>query len=152
VIPLFKRWFIGVTGMTTIGSSKGGSYEFSSQKASKAGSNGVPRSKDSKKKKFRHPLSLPTLPTKFGSDEDITMDQQTMGTGGRARDPKATTDNISEITEEDQSTYVELDDLTAQPRNQASISNEPNVGHANTHPHDIMVTREWDVARKLQTK
>ncbi|KAF1840946.1 uncharacterized protein K460DRAFT_250866, partial [Cucurbitaria berberidis CBS 394.84] len=74
VVPLFKRWFQDMTGTATshFRSGKSDSYQLDSQnKDSKSGSHANSTSKDvKKKKKFHHPLSLPTN-TKWGSDEDI---------------------------------------------------------------------------------
>lgn len=148
VIPLLRRWFMNVTGLgsSQAKSSKDGSYTIDSNaKSSGLGSRGPQRSKDSKKKKkFHHPLSLPT---KWGSDEEITMDQQTMGTGGRGEDVKGTRDNISEITAEEPHTTIELDDLPSHPRHEVRVSKQMDKSQAGDHPGDIMVTREWEVAK-----
>lgn len=135
---------MGVTGIRSIGgkSSSNGSYPLDSQaKDSKAGSYGFRNSKGSKKtaKKFRHPLSLPT---KWGSDEEITTNQQTMGTGGMGGESKGGRDNISEITESN----LELEEMSAKPRHEARASKHVQTGSEPGHPGDIMVTREWEVA------
>jgi hypothetical protein len=145
VIPLLRRWFMNVTGLgsSQAKSSKDGSYTIDSNiKSSDLRSH---RSKGSKKKnKFHHPLSLPT---KWGSDEEITMDQQTMGTGGRGEDVKGTHDNVSEITTEEPHAIIELDDLPSQPRHEVRVSKQIDKSQAGDHPGDIMVTREWEVAK-----
>jgi hypothetical protein len=127
-------------------SSKEGSYTIDSQaKSSSLGSRRPQRSKDSKKKKkFHHPLSLPT---KWGSDEEMTMDQQTMGTGGRGEDAKGTRDNISEITAEEPNAIIELDELPSHPRHEARVSKQVERSQLGGHLGDIMVTREWQVAK-----
>jgi hypothetical protein len=115
-------------------------------KDSKAGSYGVGNSKGSKKtaKKFRHPLSLPT---KWGSDEEITTNQQTMGTGGIGGEHKDARDNISEITDGEQSTNMELEDMSAKPRHEARASKHIQMNRDRGNPGDIIVTREWEVAK-----
>lgn len=76
------------------------------------------------------------------------MDQQTMGTGGRGVEHKGARDNISEITEGEQGTNLEPEDMLAQPRHEARASKLLRVGKENGNPGDIMVTREWEVAKK----
>lgn len=112
-------------------------------KDSKAGSYGARNSKGSKKtaKKFKHPLSLPT---KWGSDEEIATNQQPMGTGG---EHKGAGDNISEITEGEQGTNLELDDMSAKPRHEARASKQLQPVKEYGNPGDIMVTRQWEVAK-----
>ena len=145
VVPLFKRCIQKMTGMATSNfrSGKGDSYQLDSQNKDGSGqsnSYGTSGSKNKKKNKFRHPLSLPT---KWGSDEDmVTMDQQMMGTGGRGVESKDGKDDNSETT-------VGIDDTPVQLKNAARISQQPYAKKTNGyHPPDIRVTREWEVSRK----
>jgi len=133
VIPLAKRWFVSVTGIASskAKSSRGDSYQLDSH-------NQV--SKDSKKKKFKHPLSLPT---KWGSDEEITTNQSVMGMGGRGK-------GIDTVSEVDETVGLEIDHLQPQARSKVRVSKTVEEDVQAEFPGEITVTRGWEVASKTR--
>lgn len=138
VFPLFKRWFESITGMaSTFKSSKSDSYQLDSQiKHSQSGSS-FP--KESKKKKFHHPLSIPRT-TEWGSQEEIvTMDQQVMGAGGRGAEKK---DGSDAKSADDSGGSLEMED-TDQERNTNSRQGTPRTFRPD---RDILVLKQWEVA------
>lgn len=145
VIPMLKRSIDRIAGAasTHVKSSKGDSYQLSSQ-ASKG--KPIDSQKEKKKKRFHHPLSLPT---KWGSDELITMDQQMMGEGGRAVDDH-NKDTKSELSVENRNIEPELE-MGNPGRHSAKIRGHcpGDTGRqGDLSPRDIVVTQEWAVHSK----
>ncbi|KAJ4294060.1 hypothetical protein N0V90_007749 [Kalmusia sp. IMI 367209] len=147
VVPLLKLYLLKLTSLTA-SSSKNQSYQLDSQdKRSKPSSGSHEKSRDAgKKKRFAHPLSLPT---KWGSDEEITMDQQMTGTGGRDVDVDKNSHASAGYKESKETLEMDVDVLGRLGRYSTKVTGQAGQGRQGDLSRDIVVTREWEVANKF---
>lgn len=143
VVPRFVRLFR--TTLSTANSKSKSIKNESYQLNSKDKSSSHMSTKDHRRKKFQHPLSLPT---KWGSDELIAQNQEEMGTGGRGDENKTATDHVSELTGADRRPSFEVDEFTGQSQHVTRIAGSSRVSESDEVRDDIIVTREWQVTTR----
>ncbi|KAJ4356376.1 uncharacterized protein N0V89_004409 [Didymosphaeria variabile] len=100
---------------------------------------------EKKKRKYQHPLSLPAT-TKWGSDEEITLDQQITGTGGCASDEHQ--DAKSDMSAEDRDKKLKSNNLGRHERHNIRVTGQARPGRLDDLSRDIVVTQEWKVSSK----